>query len=183
MALILFYYTMEYIILEILKYSLPTLLSLGAVCWMMKSFLDQSYRLKILENQQEQVNIFTPLRLQAYERMITYLERIDFTHLIHTIYSEGKSTQYIQAEMVHTIREEFYHNISQQIYLSNAAWSLAENSKEEMIKTINIIANQTGAETEGLVFCQNVLNLVSNTPILPNVAAIQFMKAEIRQHF
>ena len=67
-------------LLEILKYILPTLVTLAFVYMIIKSFLDNETKRRNLEVQKrirfEQSKISLPLRLQAYERIIVFLERI-----------------------------------------------------------------------------------------------------------
>ena len=62
--------------LEILKYILPSLIVFGATFFVMKKFLDAEHRKQLLLLRKENQSVTTPLRLQAYERLILFLERI-----------------------------------------------------------------------------------------------------------
>ena len=62
--------------LEILKYLLPALVVFATTFYMVKKYFDgeeKKRKHQLLVNNQ---NMIMPLRLQAYERMILFLERI-----------------------------------------------------------------------------------------------------------
>jgi hypothetical protein len=65
---------------DVVKYVLPSLVALGFVYMIVKAFIDDE---SIRRNQEagrelalEQRKVALPLRLQAYERIIVFLERI-----------------------------------------------------------------------------------------------------------
>jgi hypothetical protein len=76
------------------------------------------------------------LRLNAYERLILFMERIHPTGLIARHYSKESSVQDLQLSMVQAIRAEFEHNVSQQIYVSNEVWQTVNSVKEQEIAMI-----------------------------------------------
>ncbi len=72
-------------ILEILKYTLPALIVLITAYSLLKSFLNSELKkvqLKLRMNNQKEV---LPMRLQAYERLTLFLERIKPHNLIPRI--------------------------------------------------------------------------------------------------
>ncbi len=69
---------------------------------------------------QQQVSY--PLRLQAYERMILFLERIKPQNLLTRIDISGINTMELQSTILREIRGEFDHNAAQQLYLSKNTW-------------------------------------------------------------
>lgn len=105
-------------ILEIIKYTLPAaivfLTAYFLIMALIKNDQDKRKHEIILQNQKT----VTPIRLQAYERIILFLERISLESLIMRTNKKGISSKELQASMLNTIRSEFEHNLSQQIYLT-----------------------------------------------------------------
>ncbi|MCX6250675.1 MAG: hypothetical protein NTX61_07985 [Bacteroidetes bacterium] len=90
----------------------------------------------------EEQKIILPLRLQAYERIILFLERISPNTLIPRILRPEMNALQLRQALISTIREEFEYNLSQQLYISTRAWELVKNAKEEMVKSFNIAGAQ-----------------------------------------
>ncbi|MPM02505.1 hypothetical protein SDC9_48754 [bioreactor metagenome] len=78
-----------------------------------------------------------PIRLQAYERLALFLERINPESIVIRMNQPGMSARELQAQLLQSIRMEFEHNLSQQVYISNAAWDMIKNAKEDIIRMIN----------------------------------------------
>ncbi len=85
----------------------------------------------------EEQKIILPLRLQAYERIVLFLERITPNNLIMRLNRPEMNAVQFQSLLIKTIREEFEYNLSQQLYISTRAWELVKNAKEETITLIN----------------------------------------------
>jgi len=82
------------------------------------------------------------LKLQAYERLILFANRIAVPSLITRLQNDGKSSSSIsstdqQLLLVATIKEEFEHNVTQQLYVSKIAWDAITNFKEKNILLIH----------------------------------------------
>ncbi len=128
--------------LEISKYILPSLVVFMAAYLVIREFLKREEKKQkfdiYLANQKE----ITPIRLQAYERLIIFLERIHPESLIIRENENGLNNQQFQHKLINSIRTEFEHNLSQQIYISPKLWVLLKDAKESMIQLINAEALQ-----------------------------------------
>lgn len=128
--------------LEISKYILPSLVVFIAAYLVIREFLKREEKKQkfdiYLANQKE----ITPIRLQAYERLIIFLERIHPESLIIRENENGLNNQQFQHKLINSIRTEFEHNLSQQIYISPKLWVLLKDAKESMIQLINAEALQ-----------------------------------------
>jgi len=89
----------------------------------------------------------------------------------------------LQAELLETIRSEFNHNLSQQVYMSDSAWTLVKNSKEETIKLINLASSNVNDDATGTELSKIILQLVMKIEKLPNQTALEYLKKELRQSF
>ncbi len=114
---------------EILKYTLPALIVFLTAVFMMRYYMNKEIRERktdlVIRNQQT----ITPLRLQAYERMALFLERITPESLLMRVNQPGLTSQQLQSQLLTIIRAEFEHNLSQQIYITAQAWEVVKNAK------------------------------------------------------
>src|SRR6188768_1546334 len=102
---------------DILFYFVPALLVFGTAFFLLKRFFDSQYRLKLIEAKLQSQKDIIPLRLQAFERLIVFLERISLNNLIGRVYQPGLTVREFHLELLSNIRAEFEHNVSQQIYV------------------------------------------------------------------
>ncbi|MDO5510906.1 MAG: hypothetical protein Q4F57_09435 [Weeksellaceae bacterium] len=123
-------------LVEILKYSIP-LLILGVIVYFLldKLLSEESARRKV-ELQLKDRDMLVPMKLQAYERMALFLERVRPTHLVRRVEISENLDAY-EYHIVNTIQEEFDHNLSQQIYVHPETWKIvyaAKNTTQNFIK-------------------------------------------------
>jgi hypothetical protein len=133
--------------------------------------------------QGEGQKIILPLRLQAYERIILFLERISPNNLILRLNKPEMSSVQLQSALVKVIREEFEYNLSQQLYISLKAWELVKNAKEETIKLINVASGKIPETASSGELAKIIFDLSLETEILPVNVAIDEIKIEIQKIF
>src|SRR5258705_6418175 len=92
---------------DILFFLAPALLVFGTSFFLLKRFLDNQYRLKLIEAKLLTQKDIIPLRLQAYERLTVFLERISLNNLIGRVYQPGLSVREFHLELLSNIRSEF----------------------------------------------------------------------------
>lgn len=168
---------------EILKYVLPSLVVLIAVLYLAAKYFDAEQRKlrhqEVLNNQ----NMITPLRLQAYERTVIFLERISPESLIMRVNKPGYTCQQLQTEMLNTIRSEYEHNLSQQIYVSNAAWEMTKSARAQTIQLINMTASKLKQDSPAIQLSKALLESVMGQEKEICADAIRAIKKEISQLF
>ena len=151
-----------------------------------KRYFDHEQKRRLLdikmEQQAEVQRTVSPIRLQAYERMALFLERISPNSLVLRCYKPGMDLKLLQGVMTKNIRDEWEHNLSQQVYLSSEAWNHVREAKEQMINLVNasaaVIADKQDAQSlAGAIFATTAKT--DN----PTDAALEFLKEEIRQTF
>src|ERR1700741_706539 len=106
---------------EIVKIILPAGIVFITTYYLVKNFLDHESRKKTLDLKLANQAVITPIRLQAYERVVLFLERINPNSMVMRLNKTGSAANF-QGELLKTIRNEFEHNLSQQIYMSSKAW-------------------------------------------------------------
>lgn len=168
---------------EILKLILPAGIVFLTAFYILKQFFQNEEKKRIKELRHNNSGLVTPLRLQAYERIILFLERISPESILLRVNKPGMSARMLHSELLQTIRTEFEHNISQQVFVSNAAWDLVKRAKEETIKIINIASTRVSDNSSGLELSKAVFKVASELDKLPGQIAIDYMKKEVRQSF
>lgn len=127
----------------------------------------------------EITRVILPLRLQALERFVLFLERIHPSNLVMRLNNPDLTAAQLQTLLVRTIREEFEYNLSQQLYLSQQTWELIKNAKEEMVALINQATAKSGDESMAGVLVKNIFEMVIEKGKLPSELALD----EVRKEF
>lgn len=78
----------------------------------------------------------TPQTVQAYERLIILMERIELQKLVQRVTPISNLKQDYANFLIQNIDQEFDFNISQQLYVSEEAWALIETAKQTIIQKI-----------------------------------------------
>jgi hypothetical protein len=170
-------------VLEILKYILPSLVVFATTFYLVKKYFDGEEKKRQQQLFINNQNMITPLRLQAYERMILFLERISPESLIMRVNKPGFTCQQLQAELMNTIRSEFEHNLSQQIYVSPGAWEMLKNARGRTIQLINMMADKVQKDTSSINLSKAILETLVDQETTPTADAISYIKKEIGQLF
>ena len=167
---------------EIVKIVLPSAIVFLTAYYLVKNFLDHESRKRIVDLKLANQTVITPIRLQAYERVILFLERINPSSMVMRLNKVG-GAQAFQSELLKTVRTEFEHNLSQQIYMSTKSWDSVVKSKEETIKLINVAATRVNSESSAMELAQAIVGVSAQLSELPTKAAIDFIKKEIGKEF
>lgn len=170
-------------ILEILKYILPAFITFGATYFVMQKFLDNEHRKQLLLFKKENQKETTPLRLQAFERLVLFLERCSLDKLVLRMHKPGMSAKLLQAELVRAINEEFNHNLTQQVYISSTTWDMIKKAKDETIKVVNLAGAQMNDNATGSDLGQKIFEIMMKLEVAPTQIAILQIKKEVRQLF
>ncbi len=133
-------------LLEILKYTLPSAIMLGITYMIVQKFLVSELQRKQLALLRESQNVTIPLRLQAYERLTLFTERIQTRQIMPRVYVTGMTIGELRQALVITINAEWEHNLTQQIYVSRQVWETVKHMKEQELALIHGLAAQMPAD-------------------------------------
>ena len=168
--------------IELLKIIIPAGAVFAAAYFLVKRFLDNDQKRREHELKKSAQGLITPLKIQAYERIVIFLERINPNSLVIRVNKNGMTTRQLHNELVAAVKTEFEHNLSQQIYVSHAAWELVKNAKEEVIQLINISSSKVSVDVNSSELAIMILNITANlNKKLPNEIALEYLKKEIAQ--
>jgi hypothetical protein len=169
---------------ELLKIIIPAGAVFAASYFLVKRFLDNEQKRREFELKKSTLGTITPLKMQAFERIIIFLERINPNSLVIRVNKNGMNARQLQLELVAAVKTEYEHNLSQQIYLSVGAWELVKTSKEEIIQLVNISSSKVAYDSNSSDLAMMILNITNNLgKKLPNDVAIDYIKKEIAQIF
>ncbi|MFT3886239.1 MAG: hypothetical protein QM724_12685 [Flavobacteriales bacterium] len=172
---------------QVLLALLPSLVVFLTAFYLFRQFLSGRAReddaQRITEIKRDDRKHTLPLRLQAYERLTLFLERISPGALVLRVHKSNMTSGMLHAELLATIREEFEHNVTQQIYVSDRAWQQVKMAKEETLRIINIAYEQTGDNPSGTALSQRVFETAARLSHLPTQQAILSLREEVRKLF
>jgi uncharacterized protein YjaZ len=170
-------------VLELLKYILPSLIVFLTAYFLVRSLLLNDRRkekLNIILNNQK---VITPVRLQAYERMAIFLERISLENLLPRVHNKGMTNQQLQSKLVGMIKEEYDHNLSQQIYISSEIWQYIRKAKENTINLVNTQAGKIDPNAPSISLSKALLEHLMEINETPAQVALENLKKEVRNIF
>lgn len=164
-------------IFELLLYAVPALITgLIAYYFFKEHTKNEDGRRRFLLHKDMQVNSL-PIRLQAYERMALFLERITPTKLLVRISPTSSNKENYESLLIQSIDQEFEHNLSQQIYVSDECWSIITASKNatiQLIRKASLLKKTNSANKLREVVLTEMMEKRS-----PSSVALAFIKKEV----
>jgi hypothetical protein len=144
--------------LQIVAYTLPSLIVFLITFFMVKAFFDKEYKLRLLEYREQNMRQSLPVRLQAYERLILFLERISLNNLLPRVRQKDMNIAQFRQALITQIGVEYEHNLSQQLYVSPKTWEVVKAAKEEMKGVINRHSMALRPEAPSIELSKSIIN-------------------------
>jgi len=168
-------------LIELLSYTFPAIIT-GLVAYYFFNLhtKNEEGRRRYLLNKDAQKDAL-PLRLQAFERMTLFLERINPGKLLIRISPNSENKNDYENLLISTIEQEFEHNLTQQIYMSEECWTVivtAKNATIQMIRRTN--------RTDGVNTANNLREVIMNDLMdkqSPSIVALSYIKNEVQYLF
>lgn len=168
---------------ELFKYTIPSLVVLATAYYLLKMFLDKESEKTQMQMRLDVQKISLPVRMQAYERLVLLLERIEPAGLLVRTNQPGMNATNLQSALIQSIRSEFEHNLSQQLYVSTKAWEMVRNAREETIKRINTAAMKLTPEATSTDLASLILINDMDAEQSAVKGALDLLKTEARNNF
>lgn len=164
-------------ILQLFAYLLPAVVT-GAVAFYFFRLHtnNEEGRRRYLLHKDSQKNSL-PIRLQAYERMALFLERITIPSLVVRVAPRTADKTEYENQLIRNIENEFEHNLSQQIYMTDECWNVIKAAKNTTIQAIRKTA--MGQQTDSADKLRELLLNESMERNSPSATALSFVKKEI----
>jgi hypothetical protein len=166
-------------IIDLFLFAIPTLITGFIAYYFFKEHTkNEDGRRRFLLHKDMQVNSL-PIRLQAYERMALFLERITPSKLLIRMSPTSSNKEDYESLLIVSIEQEFEHNLSQQIYISDDCWSIISAAKNATIQLIRKASLLEKTDTA------NKLREVILTEMMekraPSDAALSYIKKEVSE--
>jgi len=166
---------------QMFNYVLPAVIVFLTAWYILKEFFKQEDKKRQLRLLEEKQKLSLPVRLQAYERIVLFLERISPGNLVMRVHKPEMKVKQFQQMLIKTIRDEYDHNLSQQLYVSYEAWELVKSAKEEMVRQINISAAKLDENSPAAELSKSLLEMSIDK--LATRKALNYIKTEARKTF
>lgn len=153
--------------LDIVKYTVAGIGVVWIAFYLLKPYLDKQDQLQLLEFKKSISNQTLPLRLQAYERVVLFIERINPANMLIRLKGGDYTAAELHALILNEVRNEYQHNITQQIYVSLRAWGVVKQLKNDTLSIVNnavkaLPQNASGMELSKLILAH--LSQLENDP-------------------
>lgn len=168
-------------VIDFLVYLAPSLLVFFTTWFLVRRFLQRETTLKLMEVKAGQQKEMIPLRLQAYERLAIYLERISPNVLLLNQYEHGLTVLEFQQRMLIMIRDEFEHNYAQQIYVTAPLWTVIRKAKDEVARQVIMSASALEGDAPAYQLSQKIVDSIIDNEDYPTQRALTILKAEVAQ--
>lgn len=170
--------------LEILKYTISGLLVFFVGWYFVQSHIQKLYNYKLIEIKKASQEHVLPLRLQAYERLVLFLERINPDNMLVRLHTPGMSAIEMQNLILSEIRAEYHHNITQQLYVSHTSWAMVKKIKENTIGMVNNAIKGLPKDASAVNLSKALLTHLSSLEgENPYETALKTVKQDIQQIF
>lgn len=167
---------MEDKFLESIAYILPAMVTGFVAYYMFSSFINQQNAEKKMELLYNRKKDALPIKLQAYERMLLFCERINPAKIVVRIKPISETTDDYLQLLINNIEQEFEHNLVQQIYISSNTWTAILGAKNATLNKLKQVAETSNSAND---FRENIL--IDYSKILPPTdVAVDFIKSEVK---
>jgi len=164
---------------EILKITLPALIVFITAYVLFRDMLENDKRRREFEFRVMHAKEMTPVKLQAYERLTLFLERISPESMLVRQSPQDLSVLQYQQVLLSTIRQEYEHNLSQQIYISPILWETIRGAKEKLVILINRSTEELNPNAAGYELSKRIFtNYMEENPV-PIALALSDLKKEV----
>jgi len=170
-------------LMEIVKITLPGLLVFLATFFTIQKLIDVVMRRETAQIKIEKMKVVVPLRLQAYERLMLYLERISPESLIQRISIECRNAHEAHQKTNFSILSEFEHNISQQMYVSPELWQKVKGARDFMLRISNEAISEVGVDATHHAFFNKLWEHFHSSEKNMLEIAKDYLKEEVKKIF
>lgn len=165
-------------LLELLFFTLPAVVTGSVAYYFFKMFVDQEESRRRFQLRRSGRKTALPLRLQAYERMTLFLERIDPAKLMVRVAPVSDDKKDYENYLISQIEQEYEHNLTMQIYVTDECWGIITTAKNATIQLIRK-SNLDEAVTSASSLRETILKEQFDRPS-PSSAALAFLRDEVK---
>ncbi|WP_299276681.1 hypothetical protein [uncultured Psychroserpens sp.] len=168
---------MEQQLVNLLMFIIPSLIT-GAVAYLFfREHVENESRRRDYLIQKDLQKDALPMRLQAYERLSLFLERIKPAKLLVRVNPTSSSKEDYESLLIANIEQEFDHNLAQQVYVTDQCWSITSTAKNATIQMIRKVALSDKVNSADKLREVLLTDMIDKRA--PSDAALSFIKEEV----
>lgn len=174
---------MQEFIFDILKIAIPGLIIYVTVDSLLRRHFQNEAGIRAAKAKEEQRGTLLPIQLQAYERLMLYLERVAPENLFPRLHEPGIPVGALHMQVIASIQQEFEHNLSQKLYVTEEAWKATLQAKDDMTAMYQAAFKkmpQTGGVAD---YIQETQNLMEEFGVHPTQLAALVLKDQLNGLF
>ena len=168
-------------IIEILSYTIPSIITGAVAYYFFSSQFKEEVNRKNFKLLREDKKQLLEVRLQAYERMTLFMERINPAKLLVRVTPTDENKELYMHKLVQSVEQEFEHNLAQQIYISEECWSVLITAKNATTHIIKKTAEKTSLNSAQDLREAILQRMVDGNP--PSTTGLTFIKEEVKKMF
>lgn len=165
--------------LELLLYTVPAIITGAVAYYLFDSYFKDQQNTRRWLLQKENQKQALPLRLQAYERLALFLERINPAKLLIRVSPLSTDKNDYFRLLIQHIEQEYEHNLTQQIYITDDCWTMILTAKNTIIQNIRKTAMDETITTADKLREQILSNLLESESA--SSVALSYLKTEVLQ--
>lgn len=170
-------------LLDIVKYFIAGIGVVSATYYILKPHLDRTDQIQLLELRKSVSNQTLPLRLQAYERVVLFVERINPANMLIRLGGTDYTASELHSMVVNDIREEYQHNVTQQVYVSSRAWGILRRVKDDTMSIVTNAIKGLPEDATGMDLSRTVLMHLSKLEDNPYDIALAMIRKDLEELF
>lgn len=164
--------------IEVLKYSIPALIVLGATWIVMYKLFQNEQQKREWELRRLAQKEISPIRLRAYERLCLLLERTTPERMLGDMNLGEMTILDVQQQILRTLKLEYDHNLSQQIYVSDEVWQRIIDARDQMAAFAIAMTKQVPTDANAQAYAQVLITAYQSNGDTPNQLAMDALKQE-----
>lgn len=165
---------------DVLKYSIAGLVIVFVAYLLFKKHLN-THKNAFKTDKDLPIREVSPLKIQAYERMILFIERINPANLLLRLHLAGMSAVEMQNLILSEVRAEYQHNITQQLYFSQEAWGIIKRVKDDTINLVNQSVAKLPAEASAVDLSKIIFSKLSELEETPYDIALSVLVQDFQE--
>ncbi|MBB5638692.1 hypothetical protein HDF26_004909 [Pedobacter cryoconitis] len=174
---------LPYFLTQVATFASGGIITVLFAWYLLRNDIQKYFSFKSHETRKDERVHLLPLRLQAQERMIVFVERLNPVNLFVRLHQHGISAKELQAVILNEIRSEYQHNVTQQLYISTVSWNVIRKLKEDTIAMLNNAVAGLPADASGVELSRKVLEHMAGIADNPYELTLELIQKDIHQLF
>lgn len=172
---------MDYLslLVDLAKITIPALIVYYTAKNLFGKQMSTLIHLQNQHNKAKESKDFIPMKLQAYERLTVFCERMSIPNLLMRLQESGQNSKELKLALLLAVEQEYEHNLSQQIYLSHSLWEIIKTVKDNVLQTIDTVADSIDQNASGMELGKQLLKEAAPTVQVSIETAQKAIKKEV----